>query len=171
MKVIVAILESMNPKELNNVRKGLTQFATKRAKKPGPENSTSLKLLELALEHGDNWTDTDYCQAMYGNDRDGRFRSLKHWLTRRLIELQVSDVCLNARNELGGFSKKYLARIRVNRLLNSTYIYFNTEKGNRVLSFLFDQIIREGEHFELFEELAKAYSLMSFTLVLQEDYG
>ncbi|MCB0431180.1 MAG: hypothetical protein KDD54_13780, partial [Flavobacteriales bacterium] len=154
MKVIVAILESMNPKELNNVRKGLTQFATKRAKKPGPENSTSLKLVELALEHGDKWTDIDYCNAMYGNDRDGRFRSLKHWLTRRLIELQVSDVCLNTRSDL---SKKYEARIRTNRLFFACYLYFATSKGGRVINFIFEQVRREAEEYELYEELARLY--------------
>ncbi|MCB9449782.1 MAG: hypothetical protein H6585_15730, partial [Flavobacteriales bacterium] len=123
---------------------------------------------ELALEHGDNWTDVDYCNAMYGNDRDGRFRSLKHWLTRRLIELQVSDVCLHTRDDV---MKKYKARIRVNRYFVATYLYYSSPKGGRVLDFLFDQARREAEEFELYEELARIYSLMAFNLLTQDDHS
>ncbi|MCB0397670.1 MAG: hypothetical protein KDD36_13530 [Flavobacteriales bacterium] len=161
MQIIVAIIESMTPGELENVKKGLTQFATKRAKRPGPENSTSLKLVEAVLEHGDNFTDEDYCELMYGNKRDPRFRALKFWIKRRLLELQISDICLGHNQDL---FIVYKYRIQVKKYLAQTFLYYAKGKGMRVLKFLFDQIIKIGKEYELFEELGEAYSLMVFTL-------
>ncbi|MCB0397668.1 MAG: hypothetical protein KDD36_13520 [Flavobacteriales bacterium] len=157
MKVIIPIIESMSPAELENVKRGLMQFSTKRPKKSDPEGSASLKLVDAVTKFGHAYSNDDYCQLIYGQKHDPKFRALKFWLKRRLNELRISDVCLSHNDEV---PLAYKFRIQARNYITQSYLYHGQSHGKHVQEFLFVQAVKIGEEWELFEELVEAYYLM-----------